>query len=223
MKWDRILTSVLVICALITTGLVVHRELSVPSTRSAPEKPVFIENWKSHLKTGVQLDGSSAPVQLIEFADFECPYCATFRETLKAVRDRYPTKVALSYVHYPLPGHRFAEPAARAAECADDQGRFERMHDLLFEQQDKLGLKPWDEFAIDAGVPDLAAFTSCIQSSDPVRRITQGRQLAEQLDVKGTPTLIINGWKLAYPPSMEELDRMVKAVIAGESPVSGDG
>lgn len=167
--------------------------------------------------------GRQAPVQLVEFGDFECPYCATFHERLKAVRSRYPTNVALSYVHYPLPMHRFAEPAARVVECAGEQGLFERMHDLLFEQQDQLGQKSWDEYAAEAGVPDRAAFTSCTESSDPVPRITQGRRLGEQLDIQGTPTLIINGWKLTHPPTGEELDRMVRAVLAGRSPVSGGG
>lgn len=226
MKWDGVLTSTLVVCALITTGLVAYRELFATSPRPVPSpspKPVFIENWKFHLGTGVRLGPSSAPVQLVEFGDFECPFCATLHDRLKALRSRYPTKVAISYVHYPLPMHRFAEPAARAAECAGEQEHFERMHDLLFEQQNMLGLKPWDDFAAEAGVPDLAAFKSCIQSNGPVPRITQGRQLAEQLDIKGTPTLIINGWKLTHPPTEEELDRMIRAVLAGRSPVAGDG
>jgi protein-disulfide isomerase len=61
--------------------------------------------------------------------DFECPFCGSFHKTLKAVREQYPTQVALTYVHFPLPMHRFALPAARVAECADDQVRFERLTD----------------------------------------------------------------------------------------------
>jgi protein-disulfide isomerase len=186
------------------------------------QEPVFIENWKSHLGTGVRLGPSNAPVQVIEFGDFECPFCATFHGRLKALRGLYPTKVAVSYVHYPLPSHRFAEPAARAAECAGEHGFFESMHDLFFEQQNTLGLKTWDEFATEARVPDLVAFASCMQDLDPVPRVTPGWQLGEQLDIQGTPTLIINGWKLTRPPTAEELDRMVRAVLAGKNPVAGD-
>lgn len=221
-SWETLLTATLVICAVITTGLVIYRGLFAPAARpasSGPQKPVFVENWKSHLDKGVRVGPPDAAVRLIEFADFECPFCASFHMELKALRGRYPTQVALSYVHYPLPGHRFAEPAARAAECAGEQGRFEAMQDDLYEQQKEFGLKPWTEFAAAAGVADLAAFESCIKSKEPLRRIVDGKQLAEQLDVKGTPTLVVNGWRLAKPPSAKELDGMVKAILAGRSPV----
>lgn len=225
MSWnsDRLLTAVLVICAVITTGLVVHREFFAPAARSvspARQKPVFIAGWRFHLDRGVRLGSSSAPIQLLEFADFECPFCASFHATLKKLRERYPTQVAISFVHYPLPMHRFAEPAARAAECAGEQGRFQAMHDNLFEQQDQLGLKPWREFATEAGVADLATFETCIQNKDAMPRVIGGRRLAEELDIQGTPTIVLNGWKLPLPPSAAELDRMVKAVLAGKSPVA---
>jgi protein-disulfide isomerase len=123
-------------------------------------------------------------------------------------------------VHFPLPMHRFAEPAARVAECAGDQGRFETMHDLLFERQDKFGLEPWNEFATEAGVADGAAFDACIKRTDPIPRVADGKALGNQLDIQGTPTVVINGWKVGRPPTLDELDRMVKAILAGKSPVS---
>jgi protein-disulfide isomerase len=166
----------------------------------------------------VQLGPADASVHLIEFADFECPYCASYHTTLKAVRNRYPSQVTLSFVHYPLPGHRFAEPAARAAECAGEQGKFESMHDLLFERQAAFGMKPWEEFAAEAGIPDHGAFQSCMSSMEPVARIVAGRKLAEQLNVAGTPTLIVNGWKLTSLPRDAEFDQIIKALLAGKDP-----
>ena len=115
--------------------------------------------------------------------------------------------------------HRFAEPAARVSECAGDQGRFEAMYDLLFEQQYRFGLKPWSEFASEAGVADSAAFEACIKRTEPIPLVTEGKALGSQLDVHGTPTVVINGWKLGRPPTLEELDHMVKAILAGKSPV----
>jgi len=115
--------------------------------------------------------------------------------------------------------HRFAEPSARVSECAGDQGRFEAMYDLLFEQQDKFGLKPWSEFATEAGVVDSAAFEACIKRTELIPRVTEGKALGNQLDVQGTPTVVINGWKLGRPPTLDELDHMVKAILAGKSPV----
>lgn len=218
---EVMIAATLVMCALVTTGLVVRRELFAPAPppAQAEQKPLYIKDWRAHLTTGVRVGSEKAPVQLLEFADFECPFCASFHKDVKVLRDRYPMQVALTYVHFPLPMHRFAEPAARVAECAGDQARFEAMYDLLFEQQDKLGLKPWSEFASDAGVADSAAFETCIKRTEPVPRVTEGKALGNQLDVQGTPTVVINGWKLGRPPTPDELDHMVKSILAGKSPV----
>jgi protein-disulfide isomerase len=220
-RWDTVLTVVLVGCALLTTGLVLRREL-FPQTPApaAPQKPVFIEDWRAHLGKGARMGSPEAPVQLIEFADFECPFCASFHKTLETVRQRYPTQVTLTFVHYPIQGHRFAEPAARVAECAGEQGRFEAMHARLFEWQNQLGLKPWSEFASAAGVSDLPTFESCIKGTEPLTRVVEGRKLADRLEVRGTPTLIINGWQLHRPPDAAELEEMVQAILAGKNPVA---
>src|SRR5687767_1376749 len=101
-RWESLLTATLVVCAFITTGLVVHREFFAPSTSAAQiagQKPVFIQDWKSRLGQGVQMGPVGAPVQLVEFVDFECPFCATFHKSLKTLRSRYPREVALSYIH----------------------------------------------------------------------------------------------------------------------------
>jgi protein-disulfide isomerase len=221
MKFESAVTAVLVLCALTTTGLVIRRELAgaAASPDSQPQKPVFLENWRDYARSGVLLGPPQAPVQLIEFADFECPFCASFHRSLRALREKYPTQVAILFIHYPLPGHRFAEPAARVADCAAEQDRFEAMHDRLFEHQHELGLRPWSEFAREAGIPDLSSFETCVASREPVKKIEDGRRLAEQLDVNGTPTVIINGWKLNRPPLPKELDEMVRAVLARRDPV----
>jgi protein-disulfide isomerase len=224
MKLDMVVTATLIACAVITTVVVVRREFVAPAAvpRQVESKPILVSGWRDDLKKGVRLGADTAQVQLIEFADFECPYCSSFHKTLKVVRERYPTQVALIYVHFPLPMHRFAVPAARVAECAGEQGRFEAMHDRLYEGQDSLGLKPWSDYATAAGVPDVAQFDACIRRSDPIPRVEEGKQLGTQIDVKGTPTLVINGWKLGHPPTEQELDAMVKAVLAGKSPVDGE-
>jgi protein-disulfide isomerase len=221
---DAAVTATLVVCTLVTTGLVLRREFFAPAAIPAqPEqKPLFIKDWRTDLGKGVRMGPLQAPVELLEFADFECPFCATFHKEVKILRVRYPTQMALTFVHYPLPMHRFAEPAARAAECADRQGRFEAMYDHLFELQDSFGLKPWSEFANEVGVADGATFEACVQSAVPIPRIAEGKQLGLKLDVRGTPTILINGWMLGRPPGVEELDAMVKAILAGKSPVPRD-
>jgi len=220
-KWEAILTVTLVACALLTTGVVMRREFfAVATAKPQEDKPSYIEDWRTQLVGGVRMGPSAAPVQVLEFADFECPFCGAFHKRLKDLRERYPSQVALTFVHFPLAMHRFAMPAARVAECAGDQGRFEAMYNRLFEEQESFGLKPWSEYATAAGVPDIAAFDACIKRTDSVPRIEEGKQLGAKLDVQGTPTLVINGWKLGHPPSESELGAMVQAVLAGKAPIS---
>jgi protein-disulfide isomerase len=224
-KLDAVIAVTLVGCALITTGLVVRREFfaqTLPAAR-AVEKPVFVADWRNDRGKGVRLGAADAPVQLIEFADFECPFCAEFHKVLKVTQGIYPTMIGLTYVHFPIPGHRFAIPAARVAECAGEQGLFEVMHDRLFEQQDRFGLKPWVDIAKETQVPDIPAFETCVKKTDQIRRVAEGQALGKQLNIQGTPTVIVNGWKLARPPTADELDNMVKAILAGGEPVTSDG
>ena len=80
----------------------------------------------------------SAPVTIVEFSDFQCPYCAASGPVLTRLFEKYPGKIRLIFRHFPLPGHIQAMPAAEAAECARDQGKFWEMHDLLFQHQEEL-------------------------------------------------------------------------------------
>jgi protein-disulfide isomerase len=220
-KLDSVITAIFLVCAIVATGGIVHREFfTSPAGRAqAEQKPIYIKDWRSHLAKGVRVGPGAAPVQLLEFADFECPYCGTFHKDLKTLLGRFPTQVALTFVHFPLPMHRFALPAARVAECAGDQGRFEAMYDQLFDAQEGFGLKPWSDYATAAQVSDLKAFDACIKRTYTMPRVVEGQQLGKELDVQGTPTVVVNGWKLGHPPSDQELDAMVKAVLAGKSPV----
>jgi protein-disulfide isomerase len=225
MKIESLTTAALVVCALITTGLLAHRELA-SSTRSAAstkdvKPPALLPNWRDYLNIGLGAGDKNSPVQVIEFADFECPYCADFHKSLRAIEKQDRVSVGLTYVHFPIQGHRFAIPAARAAECAGKQGRFEAMHDQLFEGQDQFGLKAWDDYATAASVPDLEAFDKCIKKTDLIPRVEEGKALGLKLDVQGTPTIIINGWKLGRPPTEAELDQMVQRILAGKRPVDG--
>jgi protein-disulfide isomerase len=223
-KSDLTITVTMVVCALVTTGVVVHREFGASRAASAagtgaPEKAVLLHDLKPNEGSSVYIGPSDAPVQIIEFADFECPFCGDFHKKLKSIKRKYPEKIGLTYVHFPIPGHRFAMPAARVAECANDQRRFESMYDALFEGQDQFGLKPWDDYAAAAGVPKLGAFDECIKKTDPIPHVEEGKALGAKLDVQGTPTIIINGWKLGHPPSEAELDNMVQRILAGKQPV----
>ena len=122
--------------------------------------------------------------------------------------------------NYPLAQHRFARPAAKGLECADAQGRAPAFLDLTYEKQDSLGLKTWESFATEAGLKSAAAFGKCITEPSHTERIEAGVALGHRVGVHGTPTIIINGWRLATAPrSSSELSAMISRVAEGGTPV----
>jgi protein-disulfide isomerase len=114
--------------------------------------------------------------------------------------------------------HRFARPAARALECAGDQLRFGEFVEAVYLQQDSLGLKPWTSIARDAGVTDTARFERCVSEKERVARIEDGVAAATRLNVTATPTVIVNGWKFALPPSEQTLMLTAERLLRGQSP-----
>ncbi len=190
------LAVVAVSCLVVLTAAVVKRQFFTHDPiRGAPMdlSPVRIPDWRDYLDAGHRLGPADAPVTILEFADYECPFCRTFQETLNAAEARYPGKIAVVYRNWPLAMHRFAYPAARAAECAARQGKFWQYHDLLFAEQDSLGFKSFTDFARDAAVQDSAAFAACARASAPVPAIDSDAALAMRLGGQGTPMVIING------------------------------
>lgn len=171
--------------------------------------------WSRMTSSGNRDGLAGAPIQIVEFADFECPVCRRFESVLRSVKKRYGDSLSITFVHYPLSYHRFAISASRAAECAAVQGRFTQMHDVLFEQQDSLGIKPYIEFAREAGVADAGAFTSCVARRDTVQRIKDGLALGDDLHILGTPTVVVNGWYVSALPTIADLDTIINRSLRG--------
>ncbi len=177
---------------------------------------VYIEGWEALRGYGSWVGDSTAPVTIVEFSDFECPFCRRFSELYHEVAAELPGQAALLYVHHPLASHRFARPAVIASECAGDQGRFAAMHDALFAAPDSFGLKEWRSYATEAQVPDLAAFDACVKGSTGLpARVSRGIAFAPQVPVSGTPTVLLNGWRLPAGP-YDSLAAWVQRVKAGE-------
>lgn len=170
----------------------------------APAKK-FRENWKELLAAGERIGPADAPVTLVEFGDFECPACKAFHETVSQVSARMGDSIALIYIHYPLPMHRFAIPSANAAECAREQGRFAEMSNLLYAKQDSLGLIPFVDLARRAGVARMTDFELCTRSSRPNVRIDAGRSAGDSIQLRATPTFLVNGWEYVGALNSEHL------------------
>ena len=140
----------------------------------------------------IRVGSPSAPVRIVVFTDFECPYCREAELTLSHLREQYGERVALYYFNYPLPSHPNAQPAARAAVCAAEQGRYSAYHDVLFAHQDDLARADYATWATAAGL-DRAAFEKCRASDAPQHRVEQDIREGIAAGVAGTPTFLVNG------------------------------
>jgi protein-disulfide isomerase len=219
---DRTLSLLLTGAALTLSAVFVHDRLGAePFARQnpRPEPAEYFPQWRDYTTSGIRMGPDSAPLTIIALSDFECPFCRRLAKDLQYIRENHPTTVSVVFLHHPLGNHRFAEPAARAAECAHAQGRFEPFHDLLFANQDSLGLKSWSAFATQAGVLDTVEFERCRLEKGHMKRVEAGLDIGKEVGLRGTPTVLLNGWRLAHPPSLRELEKSVQAVTEGRPPI----
>ena len=148
------------------------------------------------------VDGGHAPsigpenakVTIIEFSDFQCPYCREAHRVIAELLKTYPNDLRVVYRDYPLPMHPQARPAAIAAECAAEQNKFWPYHDKLFEDQ-ALGAADLNRYAQEIGLK-LEDFQSCLQNSRAENGVREDEEAAKALDVSGTPAMFVNGIKL---------------------------
>lgn len=149
----------------------------------------------------VRVDGApftgpkDAPITVVEFADFECPYCAQGHELLRQLRSAYPDQVKVVFRHFPLPQHQNARPAAEASVCAQEQGLFWQFHDILFEHTNALDAASLLKYAGQAGL-DLAAFKTCLESDAAKAAVRRDEAAGREFGVDGTPSIYVNGIKL---------------------------
>lgn len=151
----------------------------------------------------VTVDTSAAPswgpadakVTLVEFSDFECPYCGRFnRDTYDLIRQQYGDSIRYVFKHLPLTQiHPNAERASMAAECANEQGKFWEYHSILFQNQTNLSAEALVGYAQTVGVADQAKFNECLQTEKYLSKVQADMNEGFNLGIGGTPTFFING------------------------------
>ena len=172
--------------------------------RQDQQKADFEEQFKNPVK--IDVGGSpvkgpaNAKITIIEFSDFQCPYCKRAKETMDELMKAYPNDIKLAFKNMPLPFHKEATPAAKAALAAGKQGKFWEMHDVLFTNQEKLGAAFYVEQAKLLGL-DVAKFQK--DMADPAFDVSikADQDLAAAHSIQGTPGFFVGGVAVrgAYP------------------------
>ncbi len=209
---ETVLTVVIAVCAIVMTGLAITR--SRAPANATPGTPVRrIKPTPDLYASQNRLGPTTAPVVLVEFADFQCPYCSKIRPRLELIMADADGKVAVLFRHYPLPQHSHAMPAAIAAECAADQGRFAQYHDVLFSTQDSIGTIPWTVFAARANVADTTVFRRCLDTDAVRARVMRDTLVGTKLGIRGTPALVVGNQMFTGVPPEAVLEDAVRAEL----------
>lgn len=157
-----------------------------------PTKPEGVQPVEVDVDDDPAIGPADAPVTIVEFSDYQCPFCARAEATIKQILNTYGGKVRFVYRDFPLGFHQYAKKAAEASECADEQGKFWAYHDLLFANQQALDIDSLKGYAADLGL-DLDKFNECLDTGRYASEVEHDMQEGQSYGVRGTPAFFING------------------------------
>ena len=159
---------------------------------------------------------TNAKVTIVEFSDFQCPYCEIFyKQTYPLIKQKYGDKIRFAYRHFPIPSlHPDAERAALAAECANEQGKFWDYHDALFGNQQDLSRDALIKYAGQVKVTNIQQFTSCLDTQKYMTKVQTDVNAGMGYYVSGTPTFFINGNILVGAQSFQTFSQYIDQEMA---------
>ena len=207
------------------------RQLRTDKVRAAyvkqlrAEMPVTIAlappKAKVELGEAQLLGPKSAKVVLVEFADYECPYCQKVAPDVKKLKDEFGDKIAFTYKDFPLPNHSRAEKAAEAARCASKQNKFWEFHDELFHSKEL----DVDQLKAQARALQLdsAQFDKCLDSGEQAAAVTKDRKEGLKLGISGTPSFFVNGHYLSGALDYAGLREVIEQQLATPASAAGGG
>lgn len=160
---------------------------------------------------------ADAPVTVVEFTDYQCPYCGAFaRDTEEALLKAYDGQVRFVVRHFPITGiHQYAQKAAEAAECAFDQDRFWEYHEALFAHQDALDEASLRAYAKEVGL-DGRTFGQCLSSGEKAAVVAADQADGQRYGVSATPTFFINGQRFVGAKPIDEFKQVIDGLLADD-------
>lgn len=163
------------------------------------------------------LGNKDAKITLIEFADYQCPFCSKARLTLTDLLAKKGDQIKIVFRDLPLSSHKNAKMAAEAAECADEQGKFWEYNDLLFDNQQLLDIESLKEYAKTIDL-DTEKFNHCFDSGKQAMEVEQDATDAKKAGIRSTPTILINGYYISGLPSLAYLEEVIADIERGKTP-----
>ncbi len=156
----------------------------------------------------------NAPITVVLFSDFQCPFCSRVEPSIAELQKLYPGKVRVAWKNYPLPFHNNAKPAAEAALAANEQGKFWEMHDILFKNQQALTADDLEKYAKEIGL-DMTKFKAAIDSHKFAAQIEADTKQGSALGVQGTPAAFVNGQLVSGAQPVDAFKKIVEADLKG--------
>jgi protein-disulfide isomerase len=181
-------------------------ELKAMEKRNAPLSAA--DAAKQRAGDGPSFGPADAKVAVVEYADFECPFCSKAAETMTKLKQRYGKTVRFIFRQYPLPMHPNAQLAAEAALAAHAQKKFWKLHDLMFANQAALDRASLEKYATQAGL-NLAAFKKALDDHKYAGAVKADMQLGDEIGISGTPTMIVGTKRVPNPTDFDAAAAMV--------------
>lgn len=177
--------------------------------RAGAQVRILLEPMRKEVAaTGPSRGPAQAPVTIVEFSDFQCPFCSRVLDTVRQVEERYKGQVRLVFRHFPLNMHANAPKAAEASACANDQGKFWELHDRMFANQNGLAPDALKGMAADLGL-DTAKFNECLDKGVYAEAVKKDLEAGSAAGVNGTPAFFINGRLVSGAAPLEQFTRVI--------------
>jgi protein-disulfide isomerase len=198
-------------------------QLRLPQQRQRERRAAWVRELRQKasvrvllepLRVAVDIEGRpvrgnpKAPITIVEFSDFQCPYCSRARPTVNKVREAYGDQVRVIFRNFPLQIHAEAQKAGEAASCAGEQGKFWEMHDLMFANQQKLKVADLKEQAAGLGL-NAETFNQCLDSGKHASDVQKDTEQGADYGVTGTPAFFINGRPLVGAQPYESFAQLI--------------
>jgi protein-disulfide isomerase len=184
---------------------------------SAPDAMAWSRTFGLELEGRPLLGRKDAPLTIIEFTDYECPFCRRYFElTYPVLLDRYGDQLNYTVRHFPVSfQHKRAHKAAQAAECAGDQGRFFEYHDVVFKNNHALDDPSLMGYAAQVRL-DTRQFRNCLQSGEKSDIVDEDIQAGIARGIMGTPAFLVNGYMIVGAQPTEVFQRHIDRELSGE-------